>query len=173
MKGEDMKLTPLDIQQQQFRLKFRGFDIQEVDSFLNIIASQFEELIRENNLLKEESKRNEATIAQYQEKEKILRETMISAQKIAEEIKSNARREKELIISDAKLQAEKIIHSAHKKFAELMDDVSELKKVKARFAASLKSMIDSHLKLLDAQEEEEQALRELENKVASLKGNET
>jgi cell division initiation protein len=52
-----MKITPLDIQQQQFRVKFRGFDMVEVDNFLDQVANEFEELLRENNRVKEETAR--------------------------------------------------------------------------------------------------------------------
>jgi len=164
-----MKITPLDIQQQQFRSKFRGFDVREVELFLDTVASQFEELTKENYLLNEELANKEAKISQFQENEKILKETMISAQKVAEDIKSNAQKEVELIISNAEFQAEKILNSAHGKFTGILNDISELKKIKIRFASSLKSMIDSHLTLLNM-EEEGQSLKELEDKVLSLKG---
>ena len=46
--GSKMKITPLDIQQQQFRVRFRGFDMVEVDNFLDLLANEFEELLKEN-----------------------------------------------------------------------------------------------------------------------------
>ncbi len=72
-----MKITPMDIQQQQFTVRFRGFDIQEVDSFLETVANELEELIKKNNELKEELERKEARIWEYQNMEKTLKETLM------------------------------------------------------------------------------------------------
>ncbi len=165
-----MKVTPLDIQQQQFRLRFRGFDTREVDSFLDLISSQFEELIRENNLLKDKIETIGNTLVKYEEMEKILRETMTSAQKMAGDMKSNTKKEADIIISDAKLRAGKIIHAARENLSELSGDISELKRQKIRFILSLRSTIGSHLKLLEM-EEKEGDLKESGDNITSLQGN--
>ena len=74
-----MKLTPLDIQQQQFRTAFWGFDKREVDAFLDVLANDFEQLVRENNALREEIKRKDAELLDHRERERTLKETMITA----------------------------------------------------------------------------------------------
>lgn len=63
-----MKITPLDIQQQQFRVKFRGFDMVEVDNFLDVVANEYEELLREINQLKEEGRQKSEKIQQLEGK---------------------------------------------------------------------------------------------------------
>ena len=78
-----MKLTPLDIQQQQFRTAtLGGFDKKEVDAFLDLLANDVEELIRQNKALTEELKRKEAEIQEHRERERTLKETMITATRI-------------------------------------------------------------------------------------------
>jgi len=64
-----MKITPLDIQQQQFTVRFRGFDQRDVESFLELVRNEFEELIRENNSLKDELRRKGEQIEKYQDNE--------------------------------------------------------------------------------------------------------
>src|SRR5687767_4882914 len=107
-----MKLTPLDIQQQQFRTALSGFDKKEVDAFLDMLANDVEELIRQNNGLREELKRKDGELQDHRERERTLKETMITATRIAEDIKQNARKEAEIVISVAESQAEQIIQNA-------------------------------------------------------------
>ena len=71
-----MKITPLDIQQQQFTVRFRGFDTQEVDSFLETVANELEEQIKKNTELREDLERKETRIWEYQNMEKTLKETL-------------------------------------------------------------------------------------------------
>ena len=154
-----MKLTPLDIQQQQFRTTFWGFDSREVDAFLDVLASDVERLIRENNALKEDLKRKEAEIREHKERERTLKETMITATQITEDIKHNARKEAEIVIAQSESQAEQIIQNAHTRLVRIMEDIDELRRQKAQFEASLRSMLSAHAKLVDAMAEREGSRR--------------
>jgi cell division initiation protein len=82
-----MKLTPLDIQQQQFSVRFRGFDTNEVDGFLETVASELEDLLKTNKELREELERKEARIGEYQNMEKTLKRPCM-AQTTSEEMKN-------------------------------------------------------------------------------------
>lgn len=155
-----MRITPLDIQQQQFRVRFRGFDMVEVDNFLDLLANEFEELIRENNRLREEEKRKSARLSELEAEEKEIRNILISAQKITEEIKENARREGELIIAEAKSQARKIIEDAHTQALKIEAEINNLKRLRAQLEASLRATIEMHLRLLENYKSEEVNLPE-------------
>ena len=97
-----MKISPLDIQQQQFKVKtFRGLDPEDVDSFLQTVAGEMEELIRDNSQMKEIQSRQSREMLDMAEKERELRETLLSAHRVIEEMKANARKEAELIVSEA------------------------------------------------------------------------
>jgi cell division initiation protein len=152
-----MKLTPLDIQQQQFRAMLWGFDKKEVDSFLDLVANGFEDLIRENNGLKDELKRKEVQLEEHRERERTLKETMITATRIAEDVKQGARKEAEIVISQAEIQAEQIIQNAHTRLLRVMEDINELKRQKAQFEGSLRAMIQAHQKLIEAVSERDHA----------------
>ena len=77
-----MKMTPLDIQQQQFKIKFRGFDVREVDTFLEQMADAFESLQSENNRLQQEIKRLQLETQGYREREESFKRAMLNSQKV-------------------------------------------------------------------------------------------
>jgi cell division initiation protein len=145
-----MNITPLDITQKQFRRAMRGFDRTEVEAFLSLVASEFEGLVREVASLREETQRKSEEIAEFRSRERALQETLVTAQKASQEIRDQARKEAEITLSDAELQAEKIVQAAHSRFLRIVDDINELKRQRVQFEAGVKTMVESHLKLLDA-----------------------
>lgn len=152
-----MKITPLDIQQQQFQVKFRGFDMVEVDNFLDLLANEFEELIRENNHLREEDGRKFARIQELDSRERELRDALVSVQRITEEIRENARKEGELMVQEAREQARRIIENARSEALQIDGEIHQLKKQRAQFEASLRATIEMHWRLLESTSEEHEA----------------
>ncbi|TWJ14331.1 DivIVA domain-containing protein [Geobacter argillaceus] len=149
-----MKITPLDIQQQQFKGKMLGgLDPEDVDAFLQTIAQQMENLIRENSELKEQQRRATQELEEMARQEGQLRETMLAAQKITEEMKNNAQKEATLIISEAELKAERIVADAEKNLSQLNGQIQELKRQKFQFETSLRSLLDNHGKMLSFNDE--------------------
>jgi cell division initiation protein len=144
-----MNITPLDIQQQQFKGRiFGGLDPDEVDSFLQQVSQEMEQLVRENNDLKEQNRKAMSELDEMNTREKALRETMLAAHRITEDMKSNAQKEATLIITEAELQGEKLLSSAEARLVELRVELQELHRQKQQFEASFKSLLDNHSKLL-------------------------
>ena len=149
-----MKITPLDIQQQQFKGKlFGGLDPGDVDAFLQLVAQEMEALSRENSELKEQLRNNAETVAELMSREVQLRETMLAAQKITEEMKANSQKEATLIISEAELKAERILADADRKLAQLTSQIQDLRREKVQFEMALKSLLDTHYKMISLNEE--------------------
>jgi len=149
-----MKITPLDIQQQQFKGKMLGgLDPEDVDAFLQSVASEMESLIRENNELKEQQARHNREMAEMAEKEKDLRETMLAAQRITEEMKANAQKEASLIVSEAELKAERIVADAERQLGDLKARIEEVRRQKIQFEVSLKALLDSYARQLSGDEQ--------------------
>lgn len=148
-----MKLTPLDIQQQQFKSGFWGFDTREVDAFLDLVAGEFERLARENHGLRDQLRQREAEIEGHRSREQTLKETMVTATRIAEEIRETAKKEAEIVVARAETQAEQIVQNAHTRLVRVLEDLDELRRQKAQLEASLRSVLESHRKLLDAMSE--------------------
>ena len=149
-----MKITPLDIQQQQFKSKlFGGLDPEDVDAFLQTVSQEMENLSRENSDLKEQIRRNADAMAEMSSREGQLRETMLAAQRITEEMKANSQKEATLTISEAELKADKILADADLKLAQLNSQIQDLRREKLQFEIALKSLLDTHYKMLSLNEE--------------------
>ena len=151
-----MKITPLDIQQKNFGVKFRGFDVKEVNSFLDLLTREFETLIKENNYLKEELAKKEAKILDFKKKETTLKDTLMNAQQIVENLKGNAQKEAELIIKEAELKADSLIKDSHKEIANLKKELNDLKKQKALYLEKIKGIIRTFQKMISMEEEDKE-----------------
>lgn len=149
-----MKLTPIDVQQQQFRAGFRGYERREVHGFLDLVASQMGELSRENNELRSELRRLQRELDDHRHREETLREAMLTAQRAIDEIRDNAKKEAQLVVTDAEVRAEKLLHAAHARTTKIIDQVNELKRQRIRAMEELRSILSTHQKLLDGHEHE-------------------
>ena len=165
-----MKITLQDIQQQEFRVRFRGFDVREVDSFLERIADAFKTLIAENANQQEAFQRLEREIQEYRDREKTFKEAMINAQKGLDDMRINAKKEAELIVAEAEMKAEKILSTAHDRLTQLHADISELKRQRMQLEVELGTIIEAHRKLLDMSTEAMEAKETSEDKLKYLKG---
>lgn len=153
-----MRITPLDIQNKQFPVRFRGFDMQEVSDFLEMIREELEELIRENNWLKEQASRNEEQIREYGKLETVLKDTLVSTQEMVREYKDTARKEAELILKDAELKAENLIREAQEKAIKIHEDITDLKGIRRHYREELIRLLDNHRRMVefDIRSEEDQ-----------------
>ncbi|MCP4162719.1 MAG: DivIVA domain-containing protein [Deltaproteobacteria bacterium] len=149
-----MKLTPMDIQQQKFTTRVRGFDSQEVDRFLEEVASGFEELLHENEDYRKEIQNLKLESQEYKNREETFKRIMLNSQKVIDQMKDNANKSSDLIIAKAEVSAEHIVSAAHKTLAKLHDEIAELKRQHAQFEIKIKSAIESHTKLLELSKEE-------------------
>lgn len=150
-----MRITPLDIQQKQFKVKLRGFDMEEVYSFLEIIREELEELLKENSMLRERVAILENQLQEYKKIEQSIRDTLMTAQKLVEDFQTNARKEAELIIKEAELKAENIIKEAQEKVVKIHEDIVDLKGIRRHFKEEIRRLIESHLKMLEFDKERE------------------
>lgn len=150
-----MKLTPIDIQQQQFRRSLRGFDVREVNNFLELVAQQMGELTRANSVLRTELRQTQRDLDEHCDREATLKEAMLTAQRAIDEIREQAEKQADLIVNAADLRAEKMLHSAHKRANGILEDIQDLKHQRARALAELRGVINTHQKLLDVHEDKQ------------------
>lgn len=149
-----MKITPIEIKEHRFKKGFLGYDKDEVNALLSVVAEALEEAARHSNGLEEKLKGMTVRLAEHEEREKTLRETITTAQKMVEDLKSNARKEAELIISEAKIQADTLIKKAHERVIKLQDEIYHLKKQRLEMQTSIKTILDHHTNLLDMERQE-------------------
>jgi cell division initiation protein len=167
-----MKMTPLDIQQQQFKMRFRGFDVREVDSFLEQMADAFESLQSEKNRLHQEIKRLQLEAQGYREREESFKRAMLNSQKVLEQMKQNARKSAELVVAEAEVTAEKILSRAQNRLSQLHEDIAELKRQRSQIEVQIRSIIEGHSKLLEIGKEESIIREEEDSKLKLFKQSE-
>ncbi|MCK5010025.1 MAG: DivIVA domain-containing protein [Deltaproteobacteria bacterium] len=159
-----MKLTPLDIQQQKFEVKWRGYDRQEVETFLEMVSEDVESLLKEHNELRDVLQKYEVQLADFRENERAIQQTIMTTQKVSDDLKRNAQREAELIISeakveaekisnDAKTQAEKILGNSREEIENKRSEINDLRNRKLECELSFKNMLESQLRLLKSEVE--------------------
>lgn len=151
-----MKISPLDLLQHQFSRRLRGLDPEEVQDFLKHVADQFEELIAENTTLEEKWKQQASEISQFQEKETVLRNTLITAQKLSDQIKESAQREAHLLMREAEIQAKKILEETQIRRSQMEADIIELKRQRSNLRTKIRSAIQAHQELLTFDEEDQE-----------------
>ena len=164
-----VNITPLDIQQQKFKTKIRGFDVREVDAFLEQMANVFESLQRTHKHLQEEVRRLELEIQGYRKREETFKRALLNSQKVLDQMKDNAHKSAELIIAEAEVKAEKILNNAHNRLAQLHEDISELKRQRTQIEVQIGSIVEAHSKLLELSKEGAKTMDEEDAKLKVLK----
>jgi len=144
-----MRLSPSDVRQQQFGEKlFRGFDKDEVDRFLDQIAEDYESVIKENALLKEQLTGYEERTRSAAELEKTLQDTLVTAQKLTEEMKTTARREADVLMREAQLAGEKSLEEARAEEGRILTEVRALKRTRRQLVEDLRAMLEHYQRQL-------------------------
>ena len=131
---------------------FRGLDPEDVDAFLQTVAGEMEGLIRDNSEMKEEMSQRNREMLDMAEKERELRDTLLSAQRVIEEMKANARKEAELIVSEAEIKGERIIADAERQLGELKSRIEEIRRQKIQFEISFKALLEGFSRQLSGDE---------------------
>lgn len=136
-----MKFTPLDIQRREFEKAFRGLDPDEVRGFLHEIAAEWEELTAANTRLREEILDLRERNRQYQDQDRIFRETLLQAQRTKEDVLDGANREKDLMLREAHFKADEILRQAEQRGVELGVQLRNLKLERARFLQEFEALL--------------------------------
>ena len=153
--------TPLEIQKREFSRRWKGLDPVEVQTFLTDVAEDVEGLVRENVDLETRIRVLEQENDEHRERERILKQTLLSAQQASEDIRATARKEGELIVREAQDSAEKLTHNALQRSADIEKAIHELKVQRANFRLQLQKMIELFQQVLDFDRDEDEKDRPL------------
>jgi cell division initiation protein len=144
-----MKIAPIDISHKTFGKKMWGLDGDEVAEFLAAVADELEQVIRERNELKEHMREKEISILEYKERDKALKETITTAQRMSEKIKEDAEREAKLILNDANQKSEIIVKDARDSLRRIYREIADLKRLRLQFESNFKAVITAHMNILE------------------------
>ena len=156
-----MALTSLDIRDKAFSTKFRGYDIDEVEEFLDIIVNDYEELIRENHEKEAKIRNLEERLIYFDEMKDSLSQSVLIAQDTAERVKQAAQERSQNIVQQAEQDAQRLLDRAKYKANDILRqatdnakrvavETEELKNKTRVFHQRLKSTIESQLSIVDS-----------------------
>jgi len=163
-----VRLTPLDIQSHHFARRLRGLDASEVEAFLRMVAEDFEGVIRDAERMRDRVRELEARVAEMGAREETLRATLMTAQEVSDDLRRTAAKEAEVLLAEAEVKAEKVLDAAHRRVAKLAEDVREMRMLRTRLAASVRSVVETHLSILDGLSSDGPEDPHLDGKVAFL-----
>ena len=143
-------LTPQEIQAKQFPVRFRGFDVEEVDAFLEQVAEQCLMLEEENKSLRQEREALRQELHALKSEETSFKDAIISAQKVADEMKRKSREEANELLLAAQEEVKALKAEAHREVAELERRVDELRGMQSRLHDDLKAVIARYLEQMEA-----------------------
>ncbi|MDP8207535.1 MAG: DivIVA domain-containing protein [Candidatus Electryonea clarkiae] len=160
-----MNVSPLDIRKQEFNRKARGYDVDEVTSFLEMVADQFEQLLKKATELEKEVELFKGKTSEFQQKESSLHDSVMDAQRLHQQKAEKAQQEAELAVQKAHLEADKIIHQARKKHHRILDEIHRLEGQRQGFLIKMRHILKSQIDLMEIIEQESPA----DNKAALSK----
>jgi cell division initiation protein len=150
-----MKLTPTDVQRQSFGKRFRGFDPDEVRAFLAAVAEEMAALQRAKDEIDQQLRHLELIVNEHREREAILKNTLLTAQKVAEDIRDGARREADTVIKQAELQGDRLLDLAQTRAHDVERGILELRGHRTALRTDIRALVTRLTHLLDLQEEAE------------------
>jgi cell division initiation protein len=143
-----MGFTPIDIENQKFEVRMRGYDKSQVQTFLAAISEETASLIAGRNLLEEEMASLKKRLLESDAREKKVQETILALRDLTDKMKEDARREGELIVREARLKAETIVEEARGEARRIESQISDLRLQHDTFEDSLRVLIDEHQRIL-------------------------
>lgn len=156
-----MRITPLDIRNHQFGRRLSGIRPDEVGSFLALVSEDYEALVRENEGQTDRIRHLELRVDQLVADERLLKETLLSAQVMTSDMREAAVKTADVLIGEAEVRAEKILDAAHRRAAKIGEDIREMRGVRTRLAEALRTTLETHRTHVDRIEEASQGDEEL------------
>ncbi|MCB9497526.1 MAG: DivIVA domain-containing protein [Fibrobacteria bacterium] len=149
-----MSISPLDIRKQEFRRKMRGYDPEEVRSYLDRVASELESAKAATAALDEKLKESEDRLGHYRLIERNLQDAAVTVQRALDERARAAEKEAELVVRDAHVRAQAEVGVLNERVARLQGDIANLEAQRTHYIVRLRAVVRSQADLLDALEGE-------------------
>lgn len=142
-------LTPMDIHNKEFKRGFRGYSEEDVDSFMDNIAGDYEKVYREYCELKEQCEKQQEKLAQYEKMEATMNSTLMLAQQTAENVKIAAQKEADLILQEATNTKKQMMDESSLNLQVSQQELDKLASQIRSFKAKCRAILSSQLRLLD------------------------
>ncbi len=143
-----MKLTPLDIKKQEFKKVMRGYDPVEVDTFMDMMADEFEEVLKQQKDTRDRSIELDTQLKDYKQIEKTLQQTLLQAQEVTGRTYESARKEAEVIVKEAEGRAARIVEQANSELVRINKDLAELRIRRESLIGRMRVLLSAELDLI-------------------------
>ena len=147
-----MTITPNDIHNKDFSTKFKGFDPEEVNDFLDEVKKELEQLIRDNKDLEKRVKFNEEKVEYFNSIQETLNKSILVAQEAADRLRENARKDAEIIVFEAEKAAQAMLREAAEKATEINRETDLIKKETRIFRQRLQILTQTQLEMIKNEE---------------------
>jgi cell division initiation protein len=159
-----VKITPLEIKQQEFKKVMRGYDTVEVNTFLDLVGSEFEKLLHQMREYDKKIIALEAELNKFREVESTLKQTLMNVQESSDKSLANSKKEANLIIKESELEAQKTLESARRERDAMKEEVITLRTQKHSLIARLRHVLTSQLELMDVLELDDMDMSKLKDR---------
>jgi cell division initiation protein len=149
-----MRVTPLDIIKKEFSPSRKGLDGIEVRDFLENVRETLDDLLKENQRLREVIKRRDEEISSLKGEESSIKDTLVLARRLTEDLERKARRESDLIVGEARLEAQRILMATADERRNLQGELAQLRAMKAKIISDVQSVLDAHYRLIQEMNQE-------------------
>ncbi len=155
-----MKVTPLDLRQQRFQTVMRGYDRGEVQAFLLEVADDYENALRDNDKLRQDVAKLDAVLGEHRGQERNLRNTLLTAQKLADEIKEHAQQEAALIVREAEGRADLLLQKAQGRLEDVQREIDSLRMKRREVETGIEGLVGTLKNTLEFIKEQDARARE-------------
>lgn len=162
-----MNVTPLDLRQQKFKTAMRGYDRGEVDALLAEVADDYEGALRDAERLRQEVARLESALAEHRSEEKSLKNTLVSAQRIADGLRDSAHQDAQRLVKEAEARADSLVQRAQVRLEELQREIDGMKMRRRETETSVEAIINALKNTLDFVREQD--ARDRDDKVRLMR----
>ncbi len=142
-------LTPIDIQRQDFEVKLRGYNADEVDDFLDLVGKDYEKLYKENAELRERVKQLDKAVEQYKAMEATLQQSIVLAQTAAEDIKKSAAEKANVIVNEAQSKSENMYRQLDQDIQTKRNELASVQVEVSGYKTRIKGICSALLEMLD------------------------
>jgi cell division initiation protein len=163
-----LKITPLEIKQQEFKRVMRGYDTVEVDTFLDMVGAEFEKILNDAKEYEKKLIALEAELSNFKEVESTLKQTLMNVQETSDKSLANSKKEANLMRKEAELQAQKLLENARRERDTMQEEVITLKTQKQSLIARLRHVLKSQLELMDVLELDDMDISKLKDRTKKV-----
>jgi cell division initiation protein len=163
-----LKITPLEIKQQEFKKVMRGYDTVEVDTFLDMVGNEFEKLLQDVREYEKKTITLETELNNFKEVESTLKKTLMNVQETSGKSLENSKKEATLILKEAEIEVQKMIEGARRERDAMKEEVITLRTQKLSLIARLRHVLSSQLELMDVLELDDADISKLRDRTKKV-----